>query len=200
MFPPAAGRTSALARPGPGVWHGQSRDDAAVLRAARRSRDAVRSCGFWVRVCRNPELKTQNHALRVVDAGCGSGILALSAVLLGFGHVSGFDNDPEAVRVSEENAVLNGLAGRVAFRTAGLDDGLAGVQADVLLANIQADVLLRFAPVLVGAVAPGGILVLSGILAQELAQVRAGFTAAAPGWRIDSRVMGEWSDLALVRV
>ena len=134
---------------------------------------------------------------RVIDAGCGSGILALSAVLLGFEDVSGFDNDPEAVRVSVENATLNGLADRVAFRAAGLDDGLAGAPADVLLANIQADVLLRHAKILVGAVAPGGTLVLSGILATELPQVRDGFTAAAPGWKIDSRVMGEWSDLML---
>jgi ribosomal protein L11 methyltransferase len=136
---------------------------------------------------------------KVVDAGCGSGILALSAVLLGFGDVAGFDNDPEAVRVSAENAALNGLSGRVAFRTAGLDDGLAGVQADVLLANIQADVLMRFAQTLVGAVAPGGTLVLSGILATELAQVREALGAAAPGWEIDSRVMGEWADLAAER-
>jgi ribosomal protein L11 methyltransferase len=136
---------------------------------------------------------------RVVDAGCGSGILALSAVLLGFEEVSGFDNDPEAVRVSAENAALNGLMGRVVFRTAGLDDGLAGVQADVLLANIQADVLMRYARTLLGAVAPGGALVLSGILATELAQVREVFAKAAPGWRIDLRVMGEWSDLALTR-
>jgi ribosomal protein L11 methyltransferase len=53
--------------------------------------------------------KTQNRPPRVLDAGCGSGILALSAALLGFQDVSGFDNDPEAVRISEENAALNGL-------------------------------------------------------------------------------------------
>jgi ribosomal protein L11 methyltransferase len=52
---------------------------------------------------------------RVIDAGCGSGILALSAALLGFKDVTGFDDDPEAVRVSEENASLNGLSGRVNF-------------------------------------------------------------------------------------
>jgi ribosomal protein L11 methyltransferase len=155
--------------------------------------------GFGVVETPNAKSKTQNHTLRVIDAGCGSGILALSAALLGFGQVSGFDNDPEAVRVSGENAVFNGLSGRVTFRTAGLEDGLAGVQANVLLANIQADVLMRFAPTLVGAVAPGGTLVLSGILAKELDQVRTVFAAAAPGWGIDSRVMGEWSDLALVR-
>src|SRR5690606_38412668 len=81
---------------------------------------------------------------RVVDAGCGSGILAISAARLGFGNVSGFDNDPEAVRVSRENAASNGVAHRVAFETADLESGLLGVQADLLLANIQADVLMRF--------------------------------------------------------
>jgi ribosomal protein L11 methyltransferase len=136
---------------------------------------------------------------RVIDAGCGSGILALSAALLGFGEISGFDNDTEAVRVSEENASLNGLAGRVRFFTGDLVGGLAGEQADVVLANIQADVLMRFARELVGAVAPGGALVLSGILAHENAQVRTVFEVAAPGWTVNSRVMGEWSDVLLER-
>ena len=136
---------------------------------------------------------------RVIDAGCGSGILALSAALLGYRDVVGFDNDPEAVRVSEENAALNGLTGRVQFATADLETGLAGRQADLLLANIQADVLLRYAGVLTGAVAPGGTLILSGILAGENAQVRAGFERAAPGWSVNARVMGEWSDVVLVR-
>jgi len=139
--------------------------------------------------------------LRVIDAGCGSGILALSAAKLGFKPVVGFDNDAEAVRVSEENAAMNGLTGAVDFFTGDLISGLSGGrQAEVVLANIQADVLMRFVNELVGAVAPGGSLVLSGILAIELAQVRAVFSAAVPAWKIASRVMGEWSDLALTRV
>ena len=112
---------------------------------------------------------------RAIDAGCGSGILALSAALLGFRDIAGFDNDPEAVRVSEENAALNGLAGRVKFSVGDLVSGLTGRQADVVLANIQADVLMRFARELVGAVAPGGTLVLSGILAGENEKVREAF-------------------------
>ncbi|MBX7120625.1 MAG: 50S ribosomal protein L11 methyltransferase [Opitutaceae bacterium] len=135
----------------------------------------------------------------VIDAGCGSGILALSAAKLGFNHVSGFDNDPEAVRVSEENAELNGLSGRVAFTTADLISGLAGRRADLVLANIQADVLMTFASGLVSAVAPGGQLVLSGILASENDRVKAAFASVAPGWSMDTRVMGEWSDLVLDR-
>jgi ribosomal protein L11 methyltransferase len=138
-------------------------------------------------------------SLRVVDAGCGSGILALSAALLGFRDVVGFDNDPDAVRVSDENAVANGLAGRVRFFVAGLDDGLKGRQADVLLANIQADVLVRFGRELVDAVAPGGWLVLSGILANENSATRVSFEKLCPGWTINARVMGEWSDIVLRR-
>ena len=136
---------------------------------------------------------------RVIDAGCGSGILALSAALLGYSAVAGFDNDPEAVRVSEENAMRNGLAERVSFFKGDLVSGLAGQQADVLLANIQADVLMRFARELTAAVAPGGALVLSGILAVENEKVRAAFAVTAPRWAMESRVMGEWSDVFLVR-
>jgi len=139
------------------------------------------------------------QGLRMVDAGCGSGILALSAVLLGFGEVRGFDNDPEAVRVSHENAVLNGLSGRARFTTGGITESLAGVQADFLAANIQADILIRHAADLVSGVAPGGVLAMSGILASESSSVCAAFAAAAPGWASDARVMGEWSDLCLSR-
>ena len=150
-----------------------------------------------VRIAETENRKPETR--RVIDAGCGSGILALSADRLGFGNISGFDNDPEAVRVSEENAALNGLTGRVKFSAADLITGLAGVQADVVLANIQADVLMKFARELMGAVAPGGALVLSGILAHENAQVRAAFAAAALDWAAESRTMGEWSDVLLVR-
>ncbi len=136
---------------------------------------------------------------RVIDAGCGSGILALSARKLGYTRVAAFDNDALSIDVSRENAALNGLAGGVDFFGGDLITGLAGRQAELVLANIQADVLMKFAPELLGAVAPAGVLVLSGILASELEQVRGAFAALAPGWTIDSRVLGEWSDLVLAR-
>lgn len=143
--------------------------------------------------------------LSVTDAGCGSGILALSAARLGCGRVRGFDRDPEAVRVSLANRADNGLPERSAeFAHLALEEGLrwAG-PADIVLANIISDVLLIYADNLVGSVAPGGVLVLSGILATEQARVRAHFEAkAAAAWgsaRSDGRVMGEWSDVALFR-
>ena len=137
--------------------------------------------------------------MRVLDAGCGSGILALSASLLGFGDVSGFDNDPEAVRVSIANADLNGMSGRVAFATAGIAEGLGEGRADIVMANIQADVLLRHRKELSAAVAPRGLLAMSGILAAELSGLREGFAAAAPGWEFSSRVLGEWCDACFLR-
>ena len=143
--------------------------------------------------------QTANKSAAVLDAGCGSGILALSAAKLGFTRVAGFDNDPEAVRVSEENAELNGLAGRVEFYAGDLISGLEGRQADLVMANILGHVLIAFAPQLVASVAPGGTLVLSGILAQENAEVCVAFQKCAPGWAIEHRTLGEWSDVKLKR-
>lgn len=136
---------------------------------------------------------------RVIDAGCGSGILALSAAKLGYRGVSGFDNDPEAVRVSEENAALNGLAGDVRFFAGDLTNGFAAGPAEVVLANILANVLIQYRSELTAAVAPGGTLILSGILAAECAQVREAYRAVVPEWTQDSRTMGEWSDVVLTR-
>lgn len=136
---------------------------------------------------------------RVIDAGCGSGILALSAAKLGYRQIEAFDNDPLAIDVSRENAELNALTGRVDFYEGDLITGLAGRQADVLLANIQADVLMKFSRELLAALSPGGVLILSGILATELNQVKALFESMPPGWVADSRTLGEWSDLVLVR-
>lgn len=136
--------------------------------------------------------------LGVLDAGCGSGILAVSAARFGLGPVAGFDDDPVAVRVSRENAALNEVADRAEFFLGDLAMGLAGRQAGLVLANIQTDVLRQHSRELVLAVAPGGWLSLSGILAEELEALRKHFAAEAPGWRTESRTMGEWADLLLI--
>lgn len=146
---------------------------------------------------RNPKREVRN--LRVIDAGCGSGILAISAVKLGFAPVAGFDNDAEAVGVSRENATLNGVADKIDFYVGDLVTGLKDRQADLVMANILAHVLRQFARELVAAVAPGGWLVLSGILATEVDSVRRDFAIVAPGWLQESRTLGEWSDVKLVR-
>jgi ribosomal protein L11 methyltransferase len=194
----------------PGLAFGTGNHETTRLCVERLVAIAEEFCVLGSEVCvenrtssatQNAKPKTQNRELRVVDAGCGSGILALSAALLGFRDVTGFDNDAEAVRISEENAALNGLAGRVRFHVADLVTGLSGEtsRVDILLANIQADVLMRFSGELTAAVAPGGTLILSGILAGENAQVREVFERITPGWTVNARVMGEWSDVVLAR-
>ncbi len=112
---------------------------------------------------------------QVVDAGCGSGILALSALLLGYQKVLAFDNDPQSVEVSDNNREENEIPNRWDLRLADLDSGLAHVAADCLMANIQADVLMRGSANLVRAVRGGGALILSGILVREQEQVKQHF-------------------------
>lgn len=143
--------------------------------------------------------KTARPSAKVIDAGCGSGILAISAARLGFRDVRGFDNDGEVLRICAENAALNGLDDAITFYEGDLVTGWDGGPGDLVLANILGHVLMQFVPELVAAVAPGGLLVLSGILATELTQVRDAFTAAVPTWRVETRVMGEWGDVALWR-
>lgn len=142
--------------------------------------------------------KAKSDAL-VVDAGCGSGILALSALLLGYQKVLAFDNDPQSVEVSDRNREENEIPNRWDLRLADLQNGLNGVQADCLMANIQADVLMNGSAFLVKATKTGGTLILSGILARELEQVKQHFLkefqqqSRTPS--VEEKVLGEWSTL-----
>ncbi|MFW6353716.1 MAG: 50S ribosomal protein L11 methyltransferase [Verrucomicrobiota bacterium] len=141
----------------------------------------------------------------VIDAGCGSGILAIAAVKAGFGgEVFAFDNDPDSVRIAGENAELCEVAGRIEYCWCDLLEGLADRSADVLLANILAPVLTAHSGLLLGAVAPGGALILSGILAEEVAGVAAHFEAEAKAvWGSDggpaTHVDGQWADVLMWR-
>ena len=139
--------------------------------------------------------------LQLIDAGCGSGILALSAAALGFRNVIGFDIDPEAIAVCNKNADENSQIRKPEFKIADLQKGLHGKQADILLANIQTDVLIPFGLQVAKSVAPSGTLILSGILTREVELVRAYYTTefaklySATTVTVDSRQDGEWSDL-----
>lgn len=136
---------------------------------------------------------------RVVDAGCGSGILALSAARLGYQRVAAFDNDAEAIRVSLDNTALNDLAGQVEFNVGDLTTGFREPPAHVVMANILANVLIQFANELTRSVVPGGWLILSGILSEECDRVRQVFRNVVPHWKQESRRLGEWSDVLLIR-
>ena len=127
---------------------------------------------------------------RLLDIGCGSGILSLAAVLSGFTGAFGVDLDQLAVWVARGNAQLNQLSGRVSFAAGSLD--VVRERFAVVVANILLDPILGMLRPLHQAVAPGGLVVLSGILTAEVPQLRRGLSAE--GWRlIEQASQEEWA-------
>ena len=119
---------------------------------------------------------------RVVDFGCGSGVLALAALRLGARSASCFDIDEQALTATRGNAAANGLADRVQ-----LCDSAAAIarEADLLLANILSGPLMELAPCFADILRPCGALVLSGLMEHEAREV----TRAYDAW-FDMRPFG----------
>ncbi|MEY3252144.1 MAG: ribosomal protein methyltransferase [Pseudomonadota bacterium] len=111
---------------------------------------------------------------RVLDYGCGSGILAIGAALMGAQHIDAVDIDPAAVRSTGDNASANGV-----MLNPGLPE-LAEGEYGLVLANILATPLKLLAPLLAGHVAPGGWLVLAGLLERQEAEIAAAYAACTP--------------------
>ena len=131
----------------------------------------------------------RNPGAAVLDVGTGSGILAIAARKLGAGLSVGTDNDPLALRVARENAAVNGAL--IDLRS-GIPEG---VEFDLVLANILANTLVELAPDLAHAVAPGGRLILSGILESQVSEVEAAYR---PLLVVGSSTFeGEWACLEL---
>lgn len=128
----------------------------------------------------------------VLDVGTGSGILALAALALGAARAVAVDVDPDAIEVTKENAARNALSDRVDASTTDL--AALDVVSPIVLANIEARVLVPMARELERHVAPGGLLLLSGVLVGQKDDVRAAYPEmdleAAPA-------LGEWVLLAL---
>ena len=136
-----------------------------------------------------------DHA-RVLDVGCGSGILAIAALKLGAAEALGIDTDPIAVEATTENAARNGLSGRLTARPGSLPTDAPPF--DVVLANLVAGVLIPLAPLLRDETRDGGTLLASGIFADRETDVNAAFEDA--GFRVEDRTTeGDWVGLRLVR-
>jgi ribosomal protein L11 methyltransferase len=126
----------------------------------------------------------------VIDYGCGSGILAIAALLLGAQSAIGYDNDPQALTATQDNAEHNHCADRLQMQLVATAGANISEQADVVLANILAGPLRELAPVIAPLVKAGGSLVLSGILKEQAEEVmqayrERGFTFDEPSIRED---------------
>jgi ribosomal protein L11 methyltransferase len=111
---------------------------------------------------------------RVIDYGCGSGILGLAALKLGAAHVTAVDVDPQALLATRDNAIRNGVSSSIDVQ--GIDAGLG--QAYCVMSNILAGPLIELAPKLTAACEPGGYLLLSGLLKTQAYAVKAAYTGA----------------------
>lgn len=172
--PEAAGREVLVIEPGMAFGTGQHATTRGCLEAIEAAVDG-------------------NGVQSALDVGTGSGILALALARLGVPHVFALDDDPQVLPIARENLVRNGaarvhlLAGTAAAVTA---------RFDLVVANLLADVLVREAPALAGCVAPGGRLVASGLLTDQVTAV----ADAYPDWCVTAEHRDEgWSTLVLRR-
>ncbi len=124
---------------------------------------------------------------RVVDYGCGSGILAVAAARLGAAEVLAVDIDPQALIATQENAERNGVA---EFITVASPEEIANrrlAPTDVLVANILAAPLIALAPRFEALTTPGALVAVSGLLQRQADEVRAAYTSWCPLDELDER-------------
>lgn len=139
---------------------------------------------------------------RILDLGSGTGLLAIAAARVWpKARIVASDIDPIAVEVAEQNAALNATRSRISFATAaGLNHPRLRTSApyDLVLANILAGPLIHLAPALSRATHPGSVVVLSGLLGEQMREVAG--TYAMSGFRLMQKTLDHnWATLVLVR-
>ena len=130
----------------------------------------------------------------VLDVGCGSGILGISASKLGAKKVIMTDIDECAVIATEHNMKLNGVTNGVVMLKNLLDDNT--VKGDVIACNIMAEVLIFFAPHIGNNLNNNGVIILSGILVERLEAVKKAYFDAGFEF-VEQKIKGEWSALVV---
>jgi ribosomal protein L11 methyltransferase len=128
----------------------------------------------------------------VLDVGCGSGVLGITACLLGAARCEAIDLSPAAVSATNDNAARNGVAGRVRVSTTPIEE--ITETFDVVVANILAPALIAMAADLQRVLAPAGVLVISGVLVDRFEHV---VDALAPLRVIDVGRLDGWAAVSL---
>ncbi len=137
--------------------------------------------------------RQQGETQSFLDLGTGSGILAIAGASIGYHPVNAFDFDLAAVRIAKGNATRNGVADRV--RVVGRDLTRLAFHSrekfDVVCANLTADLLVNQRRRILNRLAPGGVVILAGILRSQFGNVRKAY--ASEGMKlVSSRIGGEW--------
>jgi ribosomal protein L11 methyltransferase len=167
--------------PGTAFGTGQHATTSLCLRAVERYFDT-----------RTAQLRRQ---ARVLDVGCGTGVLGLAAAKLGARTVLGVDTDPQAIAATQHNAAANGMAHVLQGEATPLGEVSGTYQ--LVVANILAPTLIALAPMLLRRLAPGGEMLLSGILRDQADDVVAATLQAAerigmPLAHSKTSVQGDW--------
>jgi len=155
-------------------WHEAPDPDALILELdpglafGTGSHPTTRLCMEWLEAHPAPG-KT------VLDYGCGSGILAMVAKKVGAGEVVGVDIDPQAIESAADNAQRNHCEIEYFLPDTFAQSAHAEQKFDIVVANILSSPLKLMAPMLSGRVAPGGALILSGVLARQAEEVAAAY-------------------------
>ncbi|ANR70827.1 ribosomal protein L11 methyltransferase [Selenomonas sp. oral taxon 126] len=136
--------------------------------------------------------------MRVYDVGCGSGILAIAASKLGAGEIIAMDYDPVAVSVAEENVRANNVTNVAVFESDLLSICAGTEPAELITANIIADIIIRLFDQLDAHLAPGGVLLASGIIDDRIADVER--AAREHGYTVlDMTCEKEWAAMIIRR-
>ena len=170
------------------TWHQPPDEHSTVVRLdpgiafGTGTHPTTRLCLAWL----DASLPLLHSGASVLDYGCGSGILAITAAKLGAGTVVGVDIDPQALAAARANSRANGVDASYTDLH-GLSQ--SNITFDVVLANILSNPLKLLAPALAARVAPRGFLVLSGILERQADEVIAAYqkdaTLALGVWQVD---------------
>lgn len=169
------------------TWHEPPAAAATVIRLdpglafGTGTHPTTRMCLRWIAT---RSVEQQRGWARVLDYGCGSGILAIGAALHGASHIDAVDIDPAAVESTRLNAEANGVTLNAALpddlrneKISAMADGRSASSSayQLVLANILATPLKLLAPLLFSHVEPGGSLVLAGILARQADELKAAY-------------------------